>query len=416
MKFNLCLTFVFSLPMLLPAFASANNLRQITSRDGLSNSSVYCLYQDDEHFLWIGTFDGLNKYDGRNINIYKPDINNQYSLSSNVIRKITETEGDYLWISTKWGLNKLSQKENIIVEYHDEFKEDSHIAKDNKGNLFVLQKPGFLSIYSKKGKTFTDIPVNQDITITNVTGLFIDANDTIWINHNGVFERYHVSDEDTLITRLSDYSHSNRIIFAAFDSGRLLFVDDSGDLYSINPQKTVFIRNISQLLEESGEISSIIYDYNDILIGFKTNGLVRLQAQDYYKIERIEINCGVFSLLKDAQQDITWIGTDGQGVYVWTKDDYTFENITLSQLPIKKQRPVRAIYTDNQNNLWLGTKDNGIIRIKNYHERQEFPAKNITHYTTDNGLQNNGVFAFAYSTAHNVLWIGSDGPGLNYFS
>ena len=68
------------------------NLRQISNRDGLSNSSVTCLFQDDERFLWIGTYDGLNMYDSRNIYIYKPDINNQNSLSSNVIKNIIETD------------------------------------------------------------------------------------------------------------------------------------------------------------------------------------------------------------------------------------------------------------------------------------------------------------------------------------
>ena len=90
------------------------NLKQISNRDGLSNSSVTCLYQDDERFLWIGTYDGLNMYDSRNIYVYKPNINNQNSLTSNVIRNIIETDSIYLWISTKWGLNKLSQRSNTI--------------------------------------------------------------------------------------------------------------------------------------------------------------------------------------------------------------------------------------------------------------------------------------------------------------
>ena len=88
----------------LTSYIHPYNLRQISNRDGLSNSSVTCLFQDDERFLWIGTYDGLNMYDSRNIYIYKPDINNQNSLSSNVIRNIIETDSIYLWISTKWGL------------------------------------------------------------------------------------------------------------------------------------------------------------------------------------------------------------------------------------------------------------------------------------------------------------------------
>lgn len=145
-KHTLLLLFFFSC---LTSNICSYNLRQISNRDGLSNSSVTCLFQDDERFLWIGTYDGLNMYDSRNIYIYKPDINNQNSLSSNVIRNIIETDSIYLWISTKWGLNKLSQQSNTIEAYYNEFGENSYMAKDSHDNLYVLSKPDVLSFYSK---------------------------------------------------------------------------------------------------------------------------------------------------------------------------------------------------------------------------------------------------------------------------
>lgn len=120
------------------------------------------------------------------------------------------------------------------------------------------------------------------------------------------------------------------------------------------------------MIQESGKIGAIIFDDNDVLIGFETNGLIRLMAEQNYQAEKFNINCGIFSLWKDKQQDIIWIGTDGQGVYAWTKDEYTFTNILLNELPISKKRPIRAVYTDKYNTLWLGTKDNGIIKINHY--------------------------------------------------
>lgn len=116
------------------------------------------------------------------------------------------------------------------------------------------------------------------------------------------------------------------------------------------------------MIQESGKIGAIAFDNKDILIGFETNGLIRLIAEQNYQVEKFNINCGVFSLWKDKQQDIIWIGTDGQGVYAWTKDEYTFTNILLNELPISKKRPIRAVYTDKYNTLWLGTKDNGVIK------------------------------------------------------
>lgn len=395
------------------------NLRQISNRDGLSNSSVTCLFQDDERFLWIGTYDGLNMYDSRNIYIYKPDINNQNSLSSNVIRNIIETDSIYLWISTKWGLNKLSQQSNTIEAYYNEFGENSYMAKDSHDNLYVLSKPDVLSFYSKVENKFIDLPVHKGIEHNTVLGMLIDAQDTIWINHQGILERYTVSDtgsDQPNIKRHSDFKHAQPIEYAFYHNEKIIIVDSIGDIYYITTQGIHFVKNLNKLINESGEIGSIIFDNDDLLIGFRTNGLIRLDAAKGYELEKIEINCGVFSLWKDEQQDIIWIGTDGQGIYAWTKDEYAFNNLSLNQLPINKRRPIRAIHTDQQNTLWLGTKDNGIIRIKDYDVAQEYSTANITHFTVKDGLTNNAVFAFTESKSHPILWIGSNGPELNYYS
>lgn len=397
----------------------AYNLRQISNRDGLSNSSITCLFQDNERFLWIGTYDGLNMYDSNDIHIYKPNINIQNSLSSNVIKNIIETDSSYLWISTKWGLNKLSQKDNMIIEYYNEFGENSYLAKDKHDNLYVFGKPDVLSLYSKEQNKFLDLPFREKMTYKNISSFVIDARDTIWINHQGKLKKYTVDQihsQKPQIIQHPDFNHPYPIEYVFYNQKKIIFTDSKGDVYNIDSRGKHLINSLGRLIHDSGEIGSIIFDKEDLLIGFKTSGLIRLVAKKRYQPEKIDINCGVFSLYKDEQQDIIWIGTDGQGVYAWTKDEYTFNNLSLNQLPINKKRPIRAIYVDQENTLWLGTKDNGIICISNYDTTQEFTSRNVTHFTTPNGLLNNAVFAFAPSIAHPILWIGTDGPGVNYYS
>ncbi|MDR1724121.1 MAG: response regulator [Tannerella sp.] len=393
--------------------AHADNLRRIGSRDGLSNSSVIYLYQDNERFLWIGTFDGLNMYDGRNIQIYKPDINNRNSLSGNVIRKIIETDGNYLWINTKWGLNKLSKRKNIVEEYYDDFKENASITRDTHDNLYVLGKTGILSVYDRQLKCFIDIPLDEQIECEDITGFFM-IDTALFINHRGKLKKYSVSfDGRPHIIRHPDFEHHLPIERTFYDRGRILYIDIKGDLYIKNAVRTLLVANISRLLGENGSLASVIMDGNNILMGFKTTGVYRLNAQKNYEIEKLDISCGVFYLLKDDVQNIVWIATDGQGLFALSEEDYSFESINLMQLPVKKRRPVRAICTDHQNSLWLGTKDNGIIRIKNY---EEFSPGNVTHFTTETGLCNDAVFAFAPSCDKKLLYIGSDGPEINYYS
>jgi signal transduction histidine kinase/DNA-binding response OmpR family regulator/ligand-binding sensor domain-containing protein len=329
------------------------------------------------------------------------------------------TDDNYLWISTKWGLNKFSQTEHIIEEYYSEFKEDSPITRDKQGNLYVLNNQDIIYFYDKSKNKFINLALGPVNKTDSIVSFYMDSNDTIRITRNGIMERYTVDLHEQpypVITRHPDFEHPYPIISVFENKGNLFFCDKNGDLYVISSDNLHFITNITPLLNKNGDISTIIYDGNDILIGFLMNGLVRLNSQQNYQAEKIDIDCGIFSLWKDDRQDILWIGTDGQGVFLYTKDDYIFKGINLKELPIKKERPVRAIHTDHLNNLWLGTKDNGIIRIKEYDSVFDDSPKNIKHFTVNDGLSNNAVFSFVQSAANNILWIGSDGPNLNYYS
>ncbi|MDR3220383.1 MAG: response regulator [Dysgonamonadaceae bacterium] len=410
------------IPLLLIAIvcstvSRADNLRQISSRDGLSNSSVICLMQDNKRFLWIGTYDGLNMYDGREIHIYKPDVNNSGSLSSNVIRRVVETDGETLWLITKWGLNKFSQHSNSVEEYYHEFNEDSHFAKDRHNNLYVQGVKGCISWYSKRDRKFVHLPIDPDVVNTDVSGMVTDANAVIWMAYRGKLKRYAVNltENTPVLTTLPDFEHPDAVDYIFDSDSGILIIDASGNIYNIAGDQKRFVGNINRVIQENGTVSSVIYDGNDILTGFKTNGLIRLSAANGYRPEAVNINCGVFSLWKDTVQDIVWVGTDGQGIYALTKDEPTLDGLLLSQLPIEKKRPVRAIQTDDAGDLWMGTKDNGIIRIRDYGTAQDYTSKNVVHYTTANALTNNTVFAFACHPGK-ALWIGSDGPHLDYYS
>lgn len=397
--------------------AGAYNLRQISSSDGLSNSSAICIMQDNERFLWIGTYDGLNVYNGHNIRTYKPDINNPSGLSSNVIRKIFETSDDYIWLSTKWGLNKFNKRRNSIEEYYEEFNEDCYFAVGKNSHLYILAHKGFLSFYQEESKKFINLPIDSEIVKDKVAGMEVDDEGIIWLVYNGQIKRYvfdATNPEEPRIITYPDLKHSHKVKLIFKSEGKLIFIDRNNDLYEVEGEEKRFIRNIDEIVSKNGSVSSIIYDESDLLIGFKSNGLIRLNGNEGYKAEKIKINCGVFSLWKDASQNIVWIGTDGEGIYALTKDEYTFDGFLLSELNLEKKRPVRAIYANEMNNLWLGTKDNGIIYIKDY-KSQDYSSKNVIHYTVNDGLSNNAVFAFDGSQGK-TIWIGTDGGALNYYS
>jgi signal transduction histidine kinase/DNA-binding response OmpR family regulator/ligand-binding sensor domain-containing protein len=399
--------------------SKAYNIRQISSRDGLSNSAVICLYQDKERYLWVGTYDGLNKYDGSDIKIYKPDIKNPNSISGNVIRKIIESKDNYLWIMTKGGLNKYSKSKEKVEACFSEFSEDCSMACDMQGNLFILTQAGSLFYYDFSELRFVKIAVPNFSATNDWVNLIIDTGNKIRITNNGVSRQYtiHHSSRNSLYLKWEGYfDHPHPIIHIYYTDGAIAFVDKTGDLFIDRSGKKTFIKNIRPLITEYGVVESILLDKSDILLAFRTGGLLRLDAQKKYAVEKYPIDCGVFSLLKDDVQNILWVGTDGQGVYACAQDGYIFKGINLEELPLKTHRPVRAIFRDHLDYLWLGTKGNGIIRIKNYENTSEYNRQNVTHFSVNDGLNNNAVFVFEKSRANNLLWIGSSGPELNYYS
>ncbi|MDR2682742.1 MAG: response regulator [Dysgonamonadaceae bacterium] len=392
----------------------------MSSVEGLSCVSVYSLWQDEQRFMWFGSFDGLNRYDGRNIEVFKPNINDENSLSGHIIRNIIGTGDNYLWISIKNGLNKFSLKTQSVEKLFREFNESSYFATDRHNRLFILGRPGFLSVYRRQADDFIHLPIAENITSKWIQGFCIDAQDTVRILYRGLLQNYTVADIDgdhPKTERHNNLQHPCKINYLFYDNKKMLIIDERGDLYRFSEEGKTWMTNVSRLLNENGVVSSLIFDHDDLLIAFKTNGLYRLQASNSYAPENININCGVFALWKDQEQNIVWIATDGQGMYAWVKDDYTFNSLYLSQLPaIKKYRPVRAVYVDKKNSLWLGTKGDGVIRIGNYDKAGDFSSADIQHFSTSDGLSSHEVFVIAPNLKGDRLWMASEGDEINYYS
>lgn len=401
----------------------AYNLRQLSSREGLSNSAILSVCQDSERFMWIGTVDGLNVYDGVDINIFKPDMNTPGSLSGNLIEEVREGEEGIIWINTNHGLNRYD-KITRKIESFDEFEGKYYLAQTVNNHIFAIHEDKTIDYYDKNSKKF--IPIYYpDIIKSDIQRVFIDQTNVLWIITNkGIIHNAQILFDSgfPVITPSKDFAHDCEIRYAFMDNDRIYIVDNEGFFFEIDAisQKKSLVLNLKNELEERGIVSAIIKDKDDYLVAFQTNGLIRLQNTPEnlikYEVKNIDIYCGVFCLYKDEKQDVIWIGTDGQGIYMYTHDQFSIRSVTFERLPYSIQKPVRAIYWDQEQNLWIGTKDDGILFVRDYHVNDDINTKKIDHFTTSNSLlTNNSVYAFGQSR-RNLLWIGGDGPGLNYYS
>ena len=87
----------------------------------LSNNAIIDIYQDDHGYMWIGTYDGLNLFNGRNTYVYRFEPDNKNTLCSNIINKISDGGPGYLWVSTSMGLNRFSLKDRKVTESYPEY-------------------------------------------------------------------------------------------------------------------------------------------------------------------------------------------------------------------------------------------------------------------------------------------------------
>lgn len=425
MKISACYTLFAFLFLLFWGDVKAFNLRQISSRDGLSNSAILSMCQDNDGFMWFGSCDGLNMFNGIDIQVYKP-TNYKNKLSGNLIENIIETEDGILWIYTNYGLDRFDKKKRTIESFN-QFKGQYFIQKDNDNNIFIIKEDNCVYYYHKATKSFKKI-ILKGLSYDNIINITISSDNLLWIfTRNSYNQSYKINtgdDGDIYLTLSQKLDHANKLIYCFHEKDQsdiIYFIDDTYTLYEyrLPEKKKYYVTDLSQKIGQNGDISSIVKYDNDFFIGFKTNGLLRLRSVpeniESYIAEDVGIKCGVFCLLKDKYQDLLWIGTDGQGVYMYTNDPYSMRSVLFNTFTNRIEKPARALYLDKEQSLWIGTKGDGILKLQDYASDKALADMPITYYTSENStLKDNSVFAFAKSNK-NLLWIGGEG-GLNYYS
>lgn len=422
--YNFLSFFIYWLLCCIPFKGQAYNLRQFSNKNGLSNSAILSLYQDNKGVIWIGSCDGLNIFDGTDIYLFHSiDSPNKTLLSGNLINQIYSSEEHILWIQTNYGLDRLDTRSQACQSFID-FKDNNFMASSNDGTLFLLKDDGRLYYFQDTDQTFKTID-GLNVNFSQVRSMTVDKHDILWIFGTGnEIYSYRIHNGDNGNIDLSEellFRHSNGLRWAFAEKDVAYFIDDTYSFYEydFNNCKQYFIADLKPEIEARGEVSSVIKQGNDYYIGFKNSGLIVLKYMPDKKIKyqvcSTGINCGIFCLMSDRFQDIVWIGTDGQGVYMYFNDMFSITNARLDTPPYQISQPVRALYYDQEQTLWLGTKGGGILQIHDYYPDNKLQTNSFALITASNSsLTDNSVYCFAPSRK-GLLWIGTE-SGLNYYS
>lgn len=420
------LLFVLLLLSLLPADAGvATGRKLVASSMQLANNAVLAMYQDEMGNMWVGTYDGLHLYDGKETFVYRMELDNDLSLSSNIILRIVPAESGFLWVATSLGVNKFSLDERRVTEsYMMEAVEADNIVSDGEGNTLLFSGDGFVACYRPGGGTFVEIPMSG-VRRADVVAVWAESVGSFaMLARDGMLTRYRMELTGAvhLVQESAERISETSVRKASWSGGELCFVDDAGLLwrYDCRKGRAVYLSDLSTLGERGLTASAVRSFDSYVYVGFFGGGLGRVPRAGG-PCEMIAPDYRVFCLWPDRYQDILWVGTDGYGAFMYCDKQASFTTLLMSDLPEKVFNPVRALHTDHEGSLWIGTKGGGVIRIRDYaacgamgRPLRDFAAA-ITRFDTRNGLSSNEVFAFCPGVGRDLLWIGSSGPGISCY-
>lgn len=401
--------------LFLTVSVRSQNICRISNREGLSNSSILSLAQDTDGYIWAGSCEGLNLWDGTYVRNFR--------LSGNLVQQIYATSDGYLWVRTNYGIDRLDTRDKS-VELHTEFPRVYLFAARSRDEAFFIFENRLYG-YFAPGESFEPIDTDGE-KLDGVLRMGYDEQGVLWLVRNDEIACVRLLRGEDGRFRMGEWRRfpmRDGISFARYDGqSTLYFVDGKGVLcrFDTHRRRAFRIFDLGEELGRRNDLADIIRDKDDYVIAFDMSGVLRLHSTDpiegKYALREIDVDCGVFALLKDRNQDIVWIGTDGSGLLRQSDGDIVVRTVTYDALPFKLTKPIKALFVDRAGDLWIGTKNDGILRIRDFYACREYTQRNTESFTTDNTpLRRNSVYAFAPGRKYDVLWIGGDG-GVGYYS
>lgn len=398
--------------------AQSYYFRHYQVENGLSNNAVICCLQDRRGFMWFGTKDGLNRFDGYTFKVFRHNPKDSGSIGSNFIHSLFEDPDGTLWVGTENGLYRY----DIATESFRLLEEAPKgqiraIQADKKGNIWFVA--GFSLFNYHPGRR--QLQYFSTESFFEATSLCLAPDGNIWAaTSDGRLQKY--NDGAGTFTAFDMFGHSKRpvspwiekicsttdgsILVGTSNQGVKRFDIASGtysDILTYNDDHTeIFVRNFLQTGEQEYWIATEtgIFIYNT-LTGKAQN--LRKMYNDPYSIS----DNAVYTFCRDGEGGI-WAGTYFGGVNYHPRQHTPFSKyFPKTGENSLSGNVVREIHADRYNNLWIGTEDAGLNKLdpatQQFTHFQPGGAAGSISYTNIHGLLVDG----------DELWIGTFEHGLD---
>lgn len=414
---------------------------RITTKEGLSHSTVTAIRQDSKGFMWFGTYGGLNKYDGHRFTIFRTEPGNLNSVFTNAITTICEDIDGSLWVGTFGGLNKFDPHTNKFKRYSSiKLKNDSIngfnaycINVDSFQNLWVGTNYGLYK-YDREQDDFINFfkggmdanPFSEE----HIQTMFVAEGHTLWLGtiNKGLYEiNYNTREVRNYRSEPNNkHSLSHNFVKSIYveKAGFVWIGTYGGGLNKLNVATGEFIHFRKELDKQSSLgndfINAIYKDKQGKLYVGTAEGLdiLNIKTGEFYHYrdegnEQASIsNNNILSIFKD-QSGLLWVGLDGGGVCRSDMNKKKFYNYSTGKNDSMclSNKMVFSIREDSNGIIWIGTYGGGLNYLNPITNR-------IKHFFHNPGnpysLSSNKILSVNVGISGN-LWIGTDGEGLDKF-
>lgn len=434
-KFSCLLLLVFAWLLCGNAIGQEDiDFNRISVDQGLSQNTIFAILQDHKGFMWFGTHDGLNKFDGYNFTVFKNRTKDSTSISDNIVMAICQSKKtNAIWLGTNdGGLSRFDYETEIFTSYKNTEKGTpplfaskaiTNIVEDEAGLLWFSYKTGTICCFDPKTeqvKNYALNPQNHDESGFGDLFVYSDSRNFLWVcTKKGLYkfdkelERFEIyqnnkNNPHSIPSNLLNaiYEDSNYVFWVSSEEGLIKFAPDRNEfsLFQHNEKDPFSISD--------NHVYIAIRDNNNRLWVGTRNGLNsftdstnRFWAYKNEPANPTSLSSNNVSKLYIDQAGVLWVGTFEHGLNFFDTHrkaftHYQYDSKHPDGLPAKT---VRAIYEDAFGILWIGCVNGGLTKLDRKQQKAE-------HFD----LKINNSFDFGTTTVTSIcddaqgnLWIGT---------
>lgn len=417
------------------AFREDIKFERISSEQGLSQSVVNCIIQDHIGFMWFGTQDGLNLYDGNKFTIYRNDIEDPFSIANNFIRCIYEDRMKNLWVGTVQGLSRYDRDLNRFNNYFADpkakdgfFADDVRsITEDAKGNVLVASYNGGISRYFHSEDRFVNCCYyksdhGKPEFRNRINAMLTDKKGNVWVGTwgDGLYKFDLTANALVVPHKTEDKTRDinlNRInCLTELPDGRIAVATNNGfyvfdqkgsseNFFSGDPENDASLILVSVVMQDSRK---------NLWVGTRENGIIYFDRENdkhfnlkFEKDIASGLSSDVIMCIYEDRSGVIWIGTFGGGLSKLRRSQKKIRNYrTDSDDDELGTNNIYCFCEDSNGDIWVGTGDRGYCRL----DRKNNTFHRLEKHRGDSNASN--TVTSIIEDENKNLWIGSTGGGI----